>query len=75
MSFQPDFLENISSVALAASKMGLGVAASRGLNYQNVIEISAIEKIEEINIGSAIVSRALWLGMEQAVRDGYMQSS
>lgn len=64
-----DFLENISSVALAASKMGLGVAASRGLNYQNVIEISTIEKIEEINIGSAIVSRALWLGMEQAVRD------
>lgn len=64
-----DFLENISSVALAASKMGLGVAASRGLNYQNVIEISAIERIEEINIGSAIVSRALWMGMEQAVRD------
>ncbi len=64
-----DILENISSVASAASKLDLGVAASRGLNYYNVSEISAIERIEEINIGHAIVSRALWLGMEQAVRD------
>ena len=64
-----DILENISSVALAASKLDLGVAASRGLNYYNVSGISAIERIEEINIGHAIVSRALWLGMEQAVRD------
>ena len=64
-----DLLENISSVASAASKLGLGVAASRGLNYQNVAEISAIEKIEEINVGRAVVARALWMGMEQAVRD------
>jgi len=64
-----DQLANVASVALAASKLGLGVAASRGLNYQNVAEISAIDKIEEINIGHAIVARALWMGMEQAVRD------
>ncbi len=64
-----DIFENISSVVLAASKLDLGVAASRGLNYYNVSEISGIERIEEINIGHAIVSRALWLGMEQAVRD------
>jgi len=64
-----DHLENITSVALAASKIGLGVAASHGLNYQNSIEITAIDKIEEVNIGHAIVSRALWMGMEAAVRD------
>lgn len=64
-----DLLENISSMALAASKLGLGVAASRGLNYNNVSEISAIAKIEEINIGYAIIARSLWLGMENAVRD------
>ena len=64
-----DLLENITSVALAASKIGLGVAAGHGLNYQNSIEITAIEKIEEVNIGHAIVSRALWMGMEAAVRD------
>jgi pyridoxine 5-phosphate synthase len=64
-----DHLENITSVALAASKMGLGVAASHGLNFQNIIDITGIDKIEEVNIGHAIVSRALWMGMEAAVRD------
>lgn len=64
-----DILENISSMALAASKIGMGVAAGCGLNYQNVSEIAAIENIEEINIGHAIVSRSLWMGLEAAVRD------
>lgn len=64
-----DILENVASVALAAVKLELGVAASRGLTYSNIPDIAAIESIEEINIGHAIVSRALWLGFEQAVRD------
>ncbi|MFH1942298.1 MAG: pyridoxine 5'-phosphate synthase [bacterium] len=64
-----DILENISSVVLASSKLGLGVAAGHGLNYQNVGVIAAMEKVEEINIGHAIAVRALWLGMENAVRD------
>lgn len=64
-----DILENLSSVALAASKIGMGVAAGYGLNYQNVSDIAAIEKIEEINVGHAIVARSLWMGMEAAVRD------
>ena len=64
-----DQLENIKSVALAASKIGLGVAAGCGLNYQNVSDIAAVDKIEEINVGHAIVARALWIGMEAAVRD------
>ena len=64
-----DRMENIASVALAASKIGLGVAVGHGLTYQNVVEIAAMEKIEEVNIGHAIVSRALWMGMEAAVRD------
>ncbi len=64
-----DILENTSSVALAASKIGLGVSAGRGLNYQNVGDIASIEKIEEINIGHSIISRAILIGMENAVRD------
>ncbi len=64
-----DMLENISSVSLAASRMGLGVAAGCGLNYSNVSEIASVKTIEEINIGHAVISRALWIGMEQAVRD------
>jgi pyridoxine 5-phosphate synthase len=64
-----DQLENIGSVALAASKLGLGVAASQGLDYSNVSAIREIASIEEINVGEAIVGRALWIGMEAAVRD------
>lgn len=64
-----DYIENISSLAVAASKLGLGVSASQKLDYYNVSDIAQIQQIEEINIGHAVMSRALWMGMEQAVRD------
>jgi len=64
-----DQLENIRSVAMAAQKLGLGVAAGQEVDYQNVMAVSAIDAIEEINVGRAIVSRALSIGMEAAVRD------
>ncbi len=64
-----DQLENIREIAMAASKIGLGVSASQGLNYNNVAEIAQIDKMEEIIVGHALTSRALWMGMEQAVRD------
>jgi len=64
-----DQLENIRSLAMAAAKMGMGVSAGGGLNYQNVAEIAAIDKIEEINMGHALCARGLWCGYENAVRD------
>lgn len=62
-------LEKIKSNAIAAAKLGLGVAAGHGLNYQNVIDIAKIPQIEELNIGHSIISRSVLVGMEQAVRD------
>ena len=62
-------LEKIRSMAMAAAKLGLGISAGHGLNYQNVIEIVKIEQIEELNIGHSIISRAALMGMEKAVRD------
>ncbi|MBN2010827.1 pyridoxine 5'-phosphate synthase [candidate division KSB1 bacterium] len=62
-------LEKLRSMAAAATKLGLGVSAGHGLNYQNVIEVAKIEQIEELNIGHSIISRAVLLGMETAVRD------
>jgi pyridoxine 5-phosphate synthase len=64
-----DELEKIRSMALAASKLGLGVSAGHGLNYQNVREIAAIPQMEELNIGHAIVAKAVMVGMERAVRE------
>jgi pyridoxine 5-phosphate synthase len=64
-----DELEKIRSMALAASKLGLGVSAGHGLNYQNVREIAAIPQMEELNIGHAIMAKAMMVGMERAVRE------
>ena len=64
-----DELEKIKSTAAAAAKMGLGVSAGHGLNYQNVGDIAKIKQVEELNIGHSIVSKAVLVGMEKSVRE------
>jgi pyridoxine 5-phosphate synthase len=64
-----DELTRIQNAAKAASKLGLGVAAGHGLHYQNTIPVARILEIQELNIGHAIVARAMIAGMETAVRD------
>jgi pyridoxine 5-phosphate synthase len=49
--------------------MGLVINAGHGLNYDNVGEIAAIPQIVELNIGHAIVSRAVFDGLAVAVAD------
>ncbi len=62
-------LARVVDAAKAASKLGLQVAAGHGLHYQNVQPVVAIREIEELNIGHAIVARAVLVGMERAVRE------
>lgn len=62
-------LEKIRSMAVVASKLRLGVSAGHGLNYQNVRKIVETPQLEELNIGHAIIARAVMVGMERAVRD------
>jgi pyridoxine 5-phosphate synthase len=62
-------LSRIVDACKAASKLGLEVAAGHGLNYQNVGPIAQIPEIEELNIGHAIVARAVLVGFERAVRE------
>jgi pyridoxine 5-phosphate synthase len=50
-------------------KCGMALHAGHGLNYQNVRPVAIIEGMRELNIGHAIVSRAVMVGMERAVRD------
>ena len=52
-----------------AKELGLHVHAGHGLNYHNVQAIARIEGIEELNIGHSIVSRAVLVGFERAVRE------
>jgi pyridoxine 5-phosphate synthase len=53
----------------AALDLGLHVHMGHGLNYHNVQAVAAIGGVEELNIGHSIVSRAVLVGMERAVRD------
>jgi len=62
-------LRRLVGACAEAKAAGLVVAAGHGLNYENVIPIAAIPVMEELNIGHAIVARAVLVGMERAVRD------
>ncbi len=52
-----------------AAKIGLGVNAGHGLNYGNIKKVAALGGVEEFNIGHAIISRAVLVGLDRAVRD------
>ena len=58
----------ISGVVLAKS-LGLKVNAGHGLNYQNVGQIAQIPDIEELNIGHGIIARAVFTGLDEAIRE------
>jgi len=62
-------LAKIESAIKAGRKLGLGVNAGHGLNYWNIRPVVALGGIEEYNIGHSIVSRAVLVGMERAVRE------
>jgi pyridoxine 5-phosphate synthase len=49
--------------------LGLTLHAGHGLNYQNVRAVAAIAGMHELNIGHSIISRAIMVGMERAVRE------
>lgn len=48
---------------------GLAVHAGHGLTYENILPVAALPGLEEVNIGHSIVSRAVLVGMERAVRE------
>ncbi|MET0065462.1 MAG: pyridoxine 5'-phosphate synthase [Candidatus Thiodiazotropha sp.] len=62
-------LERIITAVRYGNSLGLQVNAGHGLDYHNVKSIVAIEGVTELNIGHAIVCRALFTGFDQAVRE------
>ncbi len=53
----------------AGKRLGLGVNAGHGLNYRNIRPVLALGDVEEFNIGHSIISRAVLVGLDQAVRE------
>ena len=62
-------LEALTQAAKLAYKLGLGVSAGHGLNYQNVRRLTQIPEIVEFNIGHSIIAHAVFVGLERAVRE------
>ncbi|MGD9889275.1 MAG: pyridoxine 5'-phosphate synthase [Halothiobacillaceae bacterium] len=62
-------LARIREAALYAASLGLHVNAGHGLHYHNVQPIAAIPEMRELNIGHAIIARAIFSGLGEAVRE------
>lgn len=66
---QERYFKELEDAAIYAKNKGLIVNAGHGLNYYNVARISSIKGIEELNIGYAIICRAVIIGLERAVKE------
>jgi pyridoxine 5-phosphate synthase len=62
-------LQRLIGASRFATQHGLRVHAGHGINYQNIVQILTIPHLHELNIGHSIVSRALFIGLDAAVRD------
>jgi len=66
---QKEELGQLRWAARAALESNLQVNAGHGINYKNIALIHQIPCLTELNIGHAIVSRAMWVGLETAVKE------
>ncbi len=62
-------LNRIFEAANLAKNIGLKVHAGHGLNYKNIIPLLKAPGLEEVNIGHSIIARAIFVGIERAVRE------
>jgi pyridoxine 5-phosphate synthase len=66
-AWEPE-LARLERAGKRALVLGLGFFAGHGLDYQNIQVVRDLEGLAEVNIGHAIVSRAIFVGLEAAVR-------
>jgi len=62
-------LERLSAASERGADLGLAVHAGHGLTYENVTPVARIRLIEELNIGHSVIARAVFVGLERAVRE------
>jgi pyridoxine 5-phosphate synthase len=65
----PRHLRALADAASYGASLGLAVHAGHGLTVANVGPVAAIAEIEELNIGHSIVSRSIFIGLAEAVRE------
>lgn len=65
----PATLRALADASAQARALGLAVHAGHGLTVANVGPVAAIPEIEELNIGHSVISRAIFIGLDAAVRE------
>ena len=66
---QHDELKKLQAASARARELGLTLNAGHGLDYVNVGPVARIADVNELNIGFSIIGRALFVGLEQAVKE------
>ncbi|MDL1894457.1 pyridoxine 5'-phosphate synthase [Sphingobacteriales bacterium CHB3] len=66
---QRELLEVVRKAAQLGKELGLVVNAGHGLNYANITLFRSIGEIDEVSIGHAVISRAVFVGIERAVQE------
>jgi pyridoxine 5-phosphate synthase len=66
---QQALLEQVRSIANLGKSLGLGVNAGHGLDYVNVRPMAQISAIDEMSIGHSIITRAVFVGLDRAVKE------
>ncbi len=66
---QADQLETLKKAGEAIRSAGMTLHAGHGLTYRNVVPVATINEMHELNIGHSIISRAIMVGLDRAVRE------
>jgi pyridoxine 5-phosphate synthase len=66
---QHERLEVVRAAAKLGRELGMGVNAGHGLNYLNIIPFREIAEVDEVSIGHALLSRAIFVGLDRAVKE------
>ncbi len=64
-----EYLEELRKAAVFAQETGLEVHAGHGLTYKNIVPVARIDQIEGFYIGHSIMSRAMYVGLDRAVKE------
>jgi pyridoxine 5-phosphate synthase len=67
--FEKQEIENLQAAARCAFELKLQVNAGHGINYTNILLVKKVPHLTELNIGHSIISRAIFVGLENAVRE------
>src|ERR1700681_3009513 len=67
--FERQEIENLQAAARCAFELKLQVNAGHGINYTNILLLKKVPHLTELNIGHSIISRAIFVGLENAVRE------